>query len=243
MTTEIASVEHTNPNISTVFTYGPEFKHYSSFRKGYSYEMHVQSLLDKLGVLHESNPKQFEQWKEQHKEKPYDIKAKLKDLGYKIECKLCLTPIFRSYFERDWSTRDADIFVTNDKNAIPKECKKQLKRRGQKLLDTTEFVKWVQKKLVQKPLTNRIFGYIKNYFYSIVRTRSNTVLNSLGINLITQRIRKLLSFGEKEDKLSGDHGPQNDEKYKNRNRCNKDKLNIFSFSVLSTQPFYGLISC
>jgi hypothetical protein len=225
MITEISSTKYSNPiHVSSVSAYGPEFKKYSRLQKGYLYEMHVQSLLDKLGVSHNSNPKQYEQWKG-HKGKPYDIKMKLQGMWYKVECKLCLKPIFKSWFKKDWLKRDADIFVTNDKNAIPKKCRKQLKRRGRRLFDTIEFMKWVLKKLVQKPqmkpLTNRIFEYMKYLSISIVRTFSSIVLKISRTNLNTQKIIKILSSNEKEEKIPRDHEPQHNEKYENYNGCNK----------------------
>jgi hypothetical protein len=202
-TKTVASVNQTSSstNYFTISLDKNSLKNCSNLQKGYLFEMYTQSVLHNLGVRYEGNPTQYEVWLS-HKSSPHDAKVKLRDVWFKMECKLCLKPIFRSWFERDWLSREADVYVTNNKEAIPKKCRKELRRRGKKLFNIAELVKWIQKKQIQgpKPLTNRIFEYTRHLLSSIVNISSNTIRSTEKACFSTMKIGKLLSFSEKDVK-------------------------------------------
>jgi hypothetical protein len=135
--------------------------------KGFYYEMHIQRLLKANSVDFSGNSNSYSEWTS-NQAKDYDIRINLPNgKTMKVECKLALKPVFHSWFERDWLSRDADIIVTNDIHVIDYEDRKTLEESGKKLLSTTEFVMYTQ-----EMTSGNKYAYL-NSFYSISITSSS----------------------------------------------------------------------
>ena len=111
---------------------------WSNLFKGYYYERYVQEVLTHNNIGFVGNPEDYDLWK-QYTTPDYDIYVN----GKKIECKLTLTEIYYSWFERDWLSRDCDIIVTNDKFNIPYEGREELRRRRIRLFDVFELLEFL----------------------------------------------------------------------------------------------------
>jgi len=133
--------------ILRLFPRQEEFDGLNRRKKGFWYEMLVQSLLDVNDAQYTGNSALYHDW-EASQVKGYDISLSLSSLDGKVkrvECKFLLGPIYHSWFVRDWLSRDADIYVTNDVYAVPYACRRELQKKGKKLLSTTEFIMHIQK--------------------------------------------------------------------------------------------------
>jgi len=112
----------------------------SRLEKGFLYEQVGWNLLDSIDATYVSNPKEFSLWI-RYTGTGHDLKI----YGYKAEFKYTSKPIYHSWFLRDWLSRDADIFVTNNIWHVPAEDRELLKQRGKKLMDHFQFFWYVQK--------------------------------------------------------------------------------------------------
>jgi len=127
------------------FPKGDFFEDMNRLEKGFWYEMHIQRLLKANNVDFSGNSNSYSEWIS-YQAKDYDIRINLPNgKTIRVECKLALKPVFHSWFERDWLSRDADVIVTNDIHVIDYEDRKTLEGSGKKLLSTTEFVMYIQK--------------------------------------------------------------------------------------------------
>jgi len=106
--------------------------------KGYHFEMYIQNLLSSRGVSFYGNPSIFSLWKK-YTATGYDLQVKVKE-GYwiKVECKFVLKRVYHSWFVRDWLSRKASIIVSNDPWKLSYADRKELQRRGIKLLTPTQ---------------------------------------------------------------------------------------------------------
>lgn len=130
-----------------IFPKKTDFEGLSADQKGCWYEGYVQYLLEMNDVNYIGNPVNFGAWKS-NPTKGYDIIVTHPNgRKTKVECKMLLRPIYHSWFYKDWLSRDADIYITNDVYAVPYKCRKLLRERGKKLLSTTEFIMYVQKRI------------------------------------------------------------------------------------------------
>jgi len=118
------------------------FSHLTPMEKGFLFEMSIQKTLMKYDVSFEGNPSNYEQWKKQTK-KGYDLRVKLKSgIWICVECKFLLDTkkLHLSWFKRDWETRTADVFVTNDRTKIPQEI---LDNFDRPIMNVTEFIEFI----------------------------------------------------------------------------------------------------
>ena len=107
--------------------------------KGYYYEMCIQELLENSNIKFTGNPQVYYQWK-QVTQTDYDIMCN----GIKIECKLTLTPIYHSWFIRDWYNRKCDVIVTNCKWNLANKDREALKENNVLLLETHELSPFIK---------------------------------------------------------------------------------------------------
>jgi hypothetical protein len=135
-----------------------ELEGLNRYAKGFWYEMFNQKLLETNHIGFSGNPNSFSNWMESQI-KGYDLKVRLPNgKTIKLECKLLLKPIFHSWFMRDWLTRDADVFVTNDAHSIPYGDRRTLQKHRKKLLSTTEFIVYLSK-LMKRGNNQKVESY------------------------------------------------------------------------------------
>ena len=125
----------------------------SRLTKGYFYEMSIQNLCSKKNIDSIGNPKQYEEWL-RYTNTGYDVKIlNAQNSWIRVECKFTLTPIFHSWFLRDWLSRDSDIIVTNNKYSLSYRDRRILELYGKKLMSTTEFIMYLDR---LKTVTNTV---------------------------------------------------------------------------------------
>lgn len=162
----IDPLQDSTSKILRAFPKDQEFTDLNRNEKGFSYEVYVQKLLRANGVEVSGNPIVYREWQNNQVE-GYDIRVRLPNgRELKVECKLLLNRIFPSWFERDWLGREADIYVTNDVYAVPYNCRRRLERNGKKLLSTTEFIMYIQKRV-----RGNKYGYLNSKISNKYRTK------------------------------------------------------------------------
>ena len=110
--------------------------------KGYYYERYNKEMLRRNNIpMEEYNPDSYQEWLK-HTNTNFDIRSN----GYSIECKLTLTYVYDSWVERDWLSRDCDIYVTNNKFNISYESKEKIRKLGRKLFDIFELIEFLMLK-------------------------------------------------------------------------------------------------
>lgn len=126
----------------------PTYKNYALLPrlvKGYFFEMELQDIAGKKGIEYTANPRQFEEYCK-HTNTGYDMKVKdRRGTWIEIEAKFTLVPIAHCWFMRDWLSRSANIFVTNDKYNVSYSDRRTLEQQHRKLLSTTEFAIYLDK--------------------------------------------------------------------------------------------------
>jgi len=123
-----------------------DFSNLNRYEKGYSFEMFIQRLLDCCNIVFEGNPQNYSYWLS-FTNRGFDIKVLTGDKTWiKVECKFILKPIFPSWFDRDWLSRDADVFVTNDISMIPAECIAKAYSLGKIILTPIQLLNYVKVK-------------------------------------------------------------------------------------------------
>jgi len=121
------------------------FKDLNRLKKGFWYEIFNQALFKINNIDFYGNSHSYQEWLNKQI-KGYDFRIRLpNDKTIKVEAKLTLKPIYHSWFVRDWLSRDADIFVTNDKFTVSYKDRRELEKQHKKLLSTTEFIMYLQK--------------------------------------------------------------------------------------------------
>jgi len=121
-----------------------DFSNLNRYGKGYSFEMFIQRLLDCCNIVFEGNPQNYPYWLS-FTNRGFDIKVLTGEKTWiKVECKFILKPIFPSWFDRDWLSRDADIFVTNDISMIPAECIAKAYSLGKMILTPIQLLNYVK---------------------------------------------------------------------------------------------------
>ncbi|MEM3447894.1 MAG: hypothetical protein QXP38_03290 [Nitrososphaerota archaeon] len=132
-----------------------EFASLSRLKKGYLFEMILQELLKLNGITFKGNPKDFNEWCKKTSW-GHDIEIE----GIFVEAKCLLRKLELSWFRRDWLSRSASIFVTNDKSLIPYRAKRMLAERHIKLMTPEELVNFFLKR---RRVTNPI-GILKKLY-------------------------------------------------------------------------------
>ena len=118
---------------------------WSALFKGFYHEMYDQEILNRNHIEFLGNPNTFQEWKK-HTQKGYDLKVKSrKGIWYTVECKFTSTPVYPSWVERDWLSRDADIYVTDNKWNVAYEERQRIKEEGSKLMDIFELLEFLMK--------------------------------------------------------------------------------------------------
>jgi len=127
------------------FPKNEEFKGLNRYEKGFWYEIFNQALYKINNIDFYGNSPSYQEWLNKQI-KGYDFRIRLPNgKAIKVEAKLTLKPIYHSWFVRDWLSRDADIYVTNDKFAVSYKDRRELEKQHKKLLSTTEFIMYLQK--------------------------------------------------------------------------------------------------
>jgi len=148
--------------------------------KGYYFEIfECKPMIDAIpNIKYECNPTNYEDWKRQHWKNPYDAVVTLPN-GDKIHLEMKFRAdgekVYHNWFNRDWLTRDADIYVTNNVEAIGYWDKRTLNSKGKKLLSLSEAA-----------------AYISGLMYRILHPNQYVYWNSLITKIITI-IRALFS--------------------------------------------------
>jgi hypothetical protein len=191
-----------------------EFRGLNRLEKGFAYEMIIQRLLKANNVDFSANSNSFNEWLNYQIE-GYDFKIWLPNgKTIRVECKLLLKPIFHSWFKRDWLTRNADVFVTNDVYSIPYEDRRILERQGKKLLSTTEFIVFIQ-----KLIRGNKYAYLNNSDKHVSSLDNKEIILQESENRQIQKQKKenLLDLIDKKEKL---HRSLNTEAIKTETSCN-----------------------
>lgn len=116
----------------------------SSNYKGYCWEMRCrEEFLSIPSLLYEGNPTDWAEWKSLQGNNPlgYDAVITLPN-GDKITLELKYRQeggkVYHCWFVEDWLPRAADIYVTNNVDAIGCEDRNSLEREGKKLMSLSE---------------------------------------------------------------------------------------------------------
>jgi hypothetical protein len=177
------------------------FKDMNRQEKGFWYEMYTQSLLKANNVDFSGNSNSYSEWTS-NQAKDYDIRINLPNgKTMKVECKLALKPVFHSWFERDWLSRDADVIVTNDIHVIDYEDRKTLEESGKKLLSTTEFVMYIQ-----RIIRGNKYVYLNSSYSISITSSSNQEVQPKPVSSysVMETRESLLDFMTEKQAL---HGP------------------------------------
>lgn len=135
-----------------------EFTNLNSREKGFWYESFVKTLLKTNRAVFFGNSDSYSNWKSSQIE-GCDLKITYPNgKTEKVELKMTLGHIYDSWFRRDWESRDADIFVTNSVYDVPYEARRRIREKGKKLMSTTEFIIYVQKKMRGNKLSSLNFS-------------------------------------------------------------------------------------
>jgi hypothetical protein len=143
--------------------------------KGYWFEIFVcKPMMETIpNIEYECNPTDYEEWKHQQGNNPlgYDGVITLPN-GDKIHLEMKFRKeggkVYHCWFAEDWLPRDADIYVTNNVEAISYWDKRALGSKGEKLLSLSEAV-----------------AYINGLVYKILHPNQYVYWNSLIIRIIT----------------------------------------------------------
>jgi len=154
-----------------------EFKGLNRYEKGFWYEIFNQTLFKINKIDFYGNSDSYEEWLDKQI-KGYDFRIRFPNgKTIKVEAKLTLNPIYHSWFMRDWLSRDADVYVTNDKFAISYKDRRTLEKQHRKILSTTEFITYLQKIMKgNKRSLNSINEIHQNYKQNI-NTYSETKID------------------------------------------------------------------
>jgi hypothetical protein len=167
---ESACPKHSAGSTSQIlqsFPKNEKFKGLNRNEKGFWYEIFNQTLFKINNIDSYGNSASYEEWLSKQI-KGYDFRIRLPNGKIiKVEAKLTLKPIYHSWFMRDWLSRDADVYVTNDKFAVRYQDRRALDKQRKKLLSTTEFIMYLQKmrdsnKHSLKSTTETYNRYIQN---------------------------------------------------------------------------------
>jgi hypothetical protein len=121
------------------------FSSLSRNAKGYCFEICIQAKLKQSGIDCSGNPLDFGEWRK-HTNKGYDVRIAN---GLTIECKFMLRKVAQSWFKRDWLSRTADIFVTNDKTKLPSRLQLTLFNLGKAFFSVNELIDNLQNQAFQ----------------------------------------------------------------------------------------------
>jgi hypothetical protein len=170
------------------------------YEKGYHYEMVIQNIMDEMNIDYEGNSKNPVTWRKSTNT-GFDIRIKTpKGTWLTIECKLCLKPIYSCWVKRDWLSRTADIFVTNNLYCISYKDRREFEKRGKKLMSTTELIIFLER-LFRKKLNTKgnqspigivyTIHYLQKIIYIMIEL------------LIEQGRQKTKNYNQKEDQTLG----------------------------------------
>jgi hypothetical protein len=138
--------------------------------KGYYYERYDKEILRHNNIeIEKCNSDNYQEWLKQTNA-DFDIKSN----GYKIECKLTLTYVYDSWVERDWLSRDCDIYVTNNKFHISYESREKIRKLGRKLFDIFELIEFLMFKgnkcnLNIKRIVNNSIRFLRDTMFKFFR--------------------------------------------------------------------------
>jgi len=182
-------------DILSLFPADNEFDGLTAERKGFWYEIFVQSLLDANNCNYSGNATVFSDWKS-NQIAGYDIKLRLPNGVIKrVECKFTRGHVYPSWVSRDWCSRDAEIYVTNNFHAVPYRQRRALETSGKKLLSTTQFIMYVQ-----KMMKGNKYSYLisTNYNDNNTRTEETVTQQPSNIPIHEERRENLPDFPAKQ---------------------------------------------
>jgi len=204
------------------------YKGLSRLEKGYFYELYNWNLLDRNNIRYVSNPDDFDVWKS-YTNSGFDATVRVD----RVEYKLILKPIYRSWFMRDWLSRTANIFVTNNKWNIPYVCRKMLKDRGLKLFNDLEFIWYVLHKNGNKYNLNELLDII-----SINNITENLELEKIEErNRILDQLGKLMNDGGEYMKMNIDKWLEGKKSIPLKNLT----PNQYNFNIMDNEKLESLI--
>lgn len=169
----------------------------SRFQKGYLYEYDIWYSLDIHNVEYTSNPQIYSEWLKTTNT-GYDLTVNTPKGKLKVECKFTTTPIFHSWFIRDWYSRDADIIVTSNKWNLSSGDRELLKEKRVKLFNDYEFLWYILK------LHRHHNKYYLNYISRFISTILNFILACVNLGKSTKSKHKNSTKTNENSQLKND---------------------------------------
>jgi len=184
--------------------------------KGYWFEIFTckPKIASISHIQYECNPTSYEDWKHQQGNNPlgYDGVVTLpngKKLHLEMKYRKDGEKVYHNWFARDWLTRDADIYVTNNVEAISYWDKHTLDRKGKKLMSPSEAVVYISA-LVHRILHPNQYSYWNSLVTSIVNV-TRSVLPKIASKSIVAEFKTRFKRTFLGDKITekGGHPVQN----------------------------------
>jgi hypothetical protein len=155
--------------------------------KGYWFEIMVcKPKFEAIpSTKYECNPSSYEYWKHLQGNNPigYDAVITLpngKQLRLEFKFRAEGGIVYHNWFMRDWLPRDADIYVTNNVEAISYNDKRELETKGKKLMSLSEAV-----------------VYISRLVHNILHPNQYVYWNSLITNIISKICSRTIKITSK----------------------------------------------
>jgi len=157
--------------------------------------MNTQLITDYYRIVYEGNSELSTEWLKHNHKRRYDIKL---FNNKKIECKYLSKLIFTSWFDRDWKTREANIYVTTNKEFIPEVCREWIKKNHRVLMTFKEYVNYLyhisgeydKDHFILKDTNKRVLNRVLDIVYVLLDI-SNKCCNSNSDRLkITSKSKK-----------------------------------------------------
>jgi hypothetical protein len=149
-------------------------------------------------ILYECNPSSYEDWKHQQGNNPlgYDGVVALPN-GEKILLEMKYRKdggkVYHNWFARDWLTRDADIYVTNNVAAISYWDKRTLDSKRKKLMSPSEAVAYITR-LVHRILHPNQYRYWNRLVTKLI-TITRTFFSRISVKNVDFRLNLRLENG------------------------------------------------
>lgn len=194
-----------NLEVSSVKTVDGKLEDTRNF-KGYWFEMKCKPIMEAVPhIKYECNPTCYEDWKHQQANNPlgYDGVITLPN-GDKVHLEMKYRQdgekVYHNWFDRDWLPRDADIYVTNNVEAISYRDKRNLDSKSKKLMYPSEAVAYIRG-LVHKILHPNQYVYWNSLITKII-TVTRTLFFEITSKFVVLRRKRRLKEGLFGDAMS-----------------------------------------
>jgi hypothetical protein len=200
---QISLTNYNNTNISPKEEINKTTRNY----KGYSFEINEcrRAFVDIPNIVYQSNPTDYNEWLMNHSKNSYDATVTYPNgVIQKIEMKFVTNgvKIESSWFRRDWISRDADIIVTNNPNAIKFSDRRTAEKLGIKIMSVSEAKVYISKKIYKMLHPNQLSSWnslIDTIIIGILDSSSKIIIKlshfKFRIRLKTSLLELKSSFG------------------------------------------------